>query len=215
MYYVPWSRAVCKRCHDEMRPSHLVVTSLTHGSWSGNIVDRKPPRGGGFLSINPHVLTCQKMLTQGTHNMSCWHTCWHTDMTCWHKAHTICPDMLTHGHALRCWHKAHTRHTTHKTHDTHDTQDTTYKTHKDTRHTRHMTHTTHKTRHTRQTRRRGGCGYLPQLFTPEGDVGGWGKYPHWGKYPEECKGWGKYPHSRYPSFPFSVSNPFFGSICTK
>ena len=24
---------------------------LTHGSWSGNIVHRKPPRGGGFLSI--------------------------------------------------------------------------------------------------------------------------------------------------------------------
>jgi len=25
---------------------------LTHGSWSGKIVNRKPPRGGGFLSIN-------------------------------------------------------------------------------------------------------------------------------------------------------------------
>jgi len=50
IYYVPWSRAVCKRFHDVMRPSHLVVKSLTHGSWSGNIVDRKPPRGG-FLSI--------------------------------------------------------------------------------------------------------------------------------------------------------------------
>ena len=35
-----------------MRPSHLVVKSLTHGSWSGNIVNRKPPQGGGFLSIN-------------------------------------------------------------------------------------------------------------------------------------------------------------------
>jgi len=35
-----------------MRPSHLVVKSRTHGSWSGNIVNRKPPRGGGFLSIN-------------------------------------------------------------------------------------------------------------------------------------------------------------------
>jgi len=34
-----------------MRPSHLVVKSLTHGSWSGNIVDRKPPRGAGVLSI--------------------------------------------------------------------------------------------------------------------------------------------------------------------
>ena len=52
IYYVPWSRAVCKRFHDEMRPSHLVMKSLTHGSWSGNIVNRKPPRGGGsFRSI--------------------------------------------------------------------------------------------------------------------------------------------------------------------
>jgi len=52
IYYVPWSRAVCKRFHDEMRPSHLVVKSLTHGSWSGSIVNWKPPGGGGFLSIN-------------------------------------------------------------------------------------------------------------------------------------------------------------------
>jgi len=51
IYYVPWSRAVCKRFHDEMRRSHLVVKSFTHGSWSGNIVHRKPPRGGGVLSI--------------------------------------------------------------------------------------------------------------------------------------------------------------------
>jgi len=37
-----------------MRRSHLVVKSLTHGSWSGNIVKRTPPGGGGrgFLSIN-------------------------------------------------------------------------------------------------------------------------------------------------------------------
>ena len=28
-------------------------------------------------------------------------------------------------------------------------------------------------------------------------------------------GWGRYPHCRYPFFTFSVSNPFFGSICTK
>jgi len=28
-------------------------------------------------------------------------------------------------------------------------------------------------------------------------------------------GWGRYPHCRYPSFSFSVSNSFFGSICTK
>jgi len=25
---------------------------LTHGSWCGNVVNRKPPQGGGFLSIN-------------------------------------------------------------------------------------------------------------------------------------------------------------------
>ena len=56
IYYVPSSRAVCKRFHDEMRPSHLVVKSLTHGSWWGNIVNRKPSRGGGFLSIN--LKTC-------------------------------------------------------------------------------------------------------------------------------------------------------------
>ena len=28
-------------------------------------------------------------------------------------------------------------------------------------------------------------------------------------------GWGRYPHCRYPFFTFSVSNPFFGWICTK
>ena len=44
-----WPRAVCQRFHDEMRRSHLVVKSLTHGSWSGNIVNRTPPRGGGFF----------------------------------------------------------------------------------------------------------------------------------------------------------------------
>jgi len=48
IYYVPWSRAVCKRFHDEMRRSRLVVKSLTHGSWSGNHSTQKPPpRGGG------------------------------------------------------------------------------------------------------------------------------------------------------------------------
>ena len=45
---VPWSRVVCKRSHDEIRPSHLVVKSLTHGSWSGNIVNWKHPWGGGL-----------------------------------------------------------------------------------------------------------------------------------------------------------------------
>jgi len=56
-YYVPWSRAVCKRFHDAMRWSHLVVKSLTHGSWSGNIVNRKPPRGREFLSIKVRAST--------------------------------------------------------------------------------------------------------------------------------------------------------------
>ena len=28
IYYVPWSRAVCTRFHDEMRPSHLVTGAL-------------------------------------------------------------------------------------------------------------------------------------------------------------------------------------------
>jgi len=58
IYYVPWSRAVCKRFHDEIRRSQLVVKSLTHGSWSGNIVNRKTPRRGGFLSINSYIAIC-------------------------------------------------------------------------------------------------------------------------------------------------------------
>jgi len=52
IYYVPWSRAVCKRVHDEMRRSHLIVKSLTHGSWSGNHSTKKPPPWGGFPAIN-------------------------------------------------------------------------------------------------------------------------------------------------------------------
>ena len=50
-WVLPWSRAVCTRFHDEMRPSYLVVKSFTHGSWLENIVNRKPPWEGGFLSI--------------------------------------------------------------------------------------------------------------------------------------------------------------------
>ena len=34
---IPDTRAVRERFHDEMRRSHLVVKSLTHGSWSGDI----------------------------------------------------------------------------------------------------------------------------------------------------------------------------------
>jgi len=44
-WVVPWSRAVCKGFHDEMRPSHLVVKSFTHSSWSGNIENGKKPPG--------------------------------------------------------------------------------------------------------------------------------------------------------------------------
>ena len=57
--------AVCKRFHDEMWRSHLVVKSLTHGSWSGNHSTKKPPRGGGFPAINRHDACCtQKQARQ-------------------------------------------------------------------------------------------------------------------------------------------------------
>ena len=52
IHYVPWSSAVCQRFHDEMRRSHLVVESLTHGSWSVKIVNRKLPRGGDLFWWN-------------------------------------------------------------------------------------------------------------------------------------------------------------------
>jgi len=58
IHYVPWSRAVYKRFHDEMRRSHLVVKSLTHGSWSGNHSTKKSPRGGGFLAIRVLLTQC-------------------------------------------------------------------------------------------------------------------------------------------------------------
>jgi len=70
IYYVTWSRAVCERFHDEMRLSHLVVKSLTHGSWSGNIVNRKPSQGGGVLSIkltDPHCQLAFKFSIHGAH----------------------------------------------------------------------------------------------------------------------------------------------------
>ena len=49
--------------YDEMQRSYLVVESLTHGSWSGNIVNRKPPPGGvsfdqlatGRQGVVPHT----------------------------------------------------------------------------------------------------------------------------------------------------------------
>jgi len=68
IYYVPWSRAVCKRFHDEMRRSHLVVKSLTHGSWSGNIVNRKPPRGGGVSFDQNTIYMCRSHISWSTLN---------------------------------------------------------------------------------------------------------------------------------------------------
>ena len=50
-----------------MRRSHFVVKSLTHGSWSGNIVNRKPPRGEGFLSIKVYGASKDRMV--------CWERC--------------------------------------------------------------------------------------------------------------------------------------------
>jgi len=40
---------------------------LTHGSWWGNIVNRKPPRGGGFLSINLSIHVTWPIHTCDTH----------------------------------------------------------------------------------------------------------------------------------------------------
>jgi len=70
IYYVLWSRAVCKRFHDEMRPSHLVVKSLTHGSWSGNIINRNPSRGGGVLSINIGWYICLSVCVRDHYSLS-------------------------------------------------------------------------------------------------------------------------------------------------
>jgi len=57
IHCVPWSRAVCKRFHDEMRPSHLVVESLTHGSWSGNIFWHTHSLSWHTHSLSWHVST--------------------------------------------------------------------------------------------------------------------------------------------------------------
>ena len=50
------------------RRSHLVVKSLTHGSWSGNIVNRNPPRGGGgsfdqSVGAHSYLSQCHDALT--------------------------------------------------------------------------------------------------------------------------------------------------------
>jgi len=50
--YSCWSKETPPpRFHDEIRRSHFVVKSLTHGSWSGNILNTFlfPPGGGGFF----------------------------------------------------------------------------------------------------------------------------------------------------------------------
>jgi len=51
IYYVPSSRTVCKRTPLSTWYKFFEGCPLTHGSWWGNIVNRKPLRGGGFLSI--------------------------------------------------------------------------------------------------------------------------------------------------------------------
>jgi len=52
IYYVSWSRALCKRFHDEMRRSQLVVNLLHTALDQGTTQQRKPPGGGGLPSIN-------------------------------------------------------------------------------------------------------------------------------------------------------------------
>jgi len=85
IYYVPWSRAVCTRFHEEMRWSHLVVKSLTHGSWSENIVNRKPPRGGGFLSINLWLWEEYEHICEVTHSRV-----WHDPFICMTWLNHVC-----------------------------------------------------------------------------------------------------------------------------
>ena len=99
IYYVPWSRAVCKRFHDEIRRSYFVVTSNTHGSWSGNILNRKPPRGGSFFrsictTRTRHLIHWTRHLIHWTRHLihSCaeqrLHTFPHTHNS---NFHTHCP----------------------------------------------------------------------------------------------------------------------------
>jgi len=84
IYYVPWSRAVCKRLIVEIWPSHLVVKSCPHSSWSGNIVHRKPPLGGGCFFGSMCDKTCSHVW---------YHMC---DMMHSHVWHYVC-DMI-HSH---------------------------------------------------------------------------------------------------------------------
>jgi len=74
---------------------------LTHGSWWGNIVNRKPPRGGGVLSINviayisvcldtrdmhQHVYPWQTFL----HQHKSHYVCWYTSVVSFDTRHHIC-----------------------------------------------------------------------------------------------------------------------------
>ena len=96
IYYVLWSRAVCKRFHDEMRPSHLVVKSLTHGSWSGNIINRKPPRGG-WISFDQHrVIHMFECMCEGSLLLISQKNC---------TPHSL--DSAGHSHPGRIWIDAH------------------------------------------------------------------------------------------------------------
>jgi len=53
IYYVPWSRTRRKRTPlEEFVPGASRRVLFLPGSWSGNTGNGKPPRGGGFLSIN-------------------------------------------------------------------------------------------------------------------------------------------------------------------
>ena len=47
IYYVPSSRTVSQRTLRSTCYTFFEGGPLTHGSWWGNIVNRKPPRGGG------------------------------------------------------------------------------------------------------------------------------------------------------------------------
>ena len=69
---IPWLRAVRKIFYDEMRRSHLVVKSLTHGSWSGNIVNRNPPPGGG-VSFDQSLMWVDVVNTVINTQISCGH----------------------------------------------------------------------------------------------------------------------------------------------
>jgi len=129
IYYVPWSRAVCKRFHDEIRPSHIVVKSLTHGSWSGNIVNRKPT-GGGFCrstlsrsgviwvfatlkSLLFRPLSSELSFTKKfwkVHSTAIWHSQFSIAPCSYYRVVTSLKSQLTTGWRRPIWHLIFTRH---------------------------------------------------------------------------------------------------------